>query len=114
MNTKYLLLTVFFTTTSIVTGNLKASENPNRKLERVTFNVDNDRVRTVLEKNRNATFFKKDQLLNMDVFQKERARIVQLVQNKADVNFSAEQVKFYVDTTASADHFTVETRIKDR
>lgn len=104
-----IVLLVALLSVKAVVASLK--ENPDRKLKKVVFNIKDDLVRQVVEKEKNATLFKYDQSFDQQIFDKERTRIEKLVRSDVSPTFSREQVKFRVDTTAS-DAFTVETIIE--
>lgn len=104
----FVLLVALLSVKAIVAS---PTENPDRKLKKVVFNIKDDLIRQVVEKEKNATLFKYDQRFYQQTFDKERTRIERLVQSNVSPAFAKEQVKFRVDTTSSGT-FTVETIIE--
>jgi hypothetical protein len=85
--------------------------NPVYKLDRVVYNVSDNKIREVLENEKENTAFKKGQSLNRETFMKELGRIDSLVKLKADLNFDKSQIKFEVDTISAKNLFSVVTLI---
>ncbi|MGV3508377.1 MAG: hypothetical protein ACO1N7_03735 [Sphingobacteriaceae bacterium] len=85
--------------------------NPSYQLDRVVYNISDDKIREVLENEKEKTAFKKGQSLDKQTFRKELNRIDSLVKLKVDPNFDKGQIKFQVDTTSAKNQFSVITLI---
>ncbi|HWV73859.1 MAG TPA: hypothetical protein VN040_19200 [Pseudosphingobacterium sp.] len=105
-----LIAGVMFLTTTAKSQTEKPLEY---KLERVIYNISNDKIREVLEAEKSNTSFKKGQPFNIAVFKKERARIETLVRAKMDSTFTKDQVSFRIDTTLSNHMYAIETIISN-
>ena len=92
-------------------ANAQSDFSPAYKLERVVYNISDDKIREVLEKEKEKTAFKKGQSLDKQTFRKELNRIDSLVKLKVDPNFDKSQIKFQVDTTSAKNQFSVITLI---
>ncbi|MFD2164347.1 hypothetical protein ACFSJU_18215 [Paradesertivirga mongoliensis] len=108
---------IFFSTVIVACigtlGQAKAQSNfnPEYKLDRVVYNISDDKIREVLENEKEKTAFKKAQSLNKQTFKKEIERIESLVKLKVNPNFDKNQIKFQVDTTSVKNRFSVVTLI---
>jgi hypothetical protein len=96
---------------SAITAKSQTQKVPEYKLEKVVYNINNDKIRDILETEKSNTSFKKGEPLNKAVFEKERVRIESLVKAKVDRSFTKDQVNFRIDTTLSNHMYAVETVI---
>jgi len=77
------------------------------KLEMVEFDVKDDNVKDLLITHINETKFKKGQSIKESTFKKERERIVKLIRENNNPDFSVDKVSFVIDTTLSKNKFSV-------
>ena len=82
------------------------------KLKQVVYNIEDDRIREVLEQRKQETAFAPGQALNKKSFEKERKRIVKLVQENVDAGFDKDLVTFLVDTALTAQKYSVEVKVR--
>lgn len=89
----------------------QSSFNPAYKLDKVFYKISDDKIRQVLENEKERTAFKKGQSLDKQTFKNEIERIESVVKLKVDPNFDKSQIKFQVDTTSATNLFSVVTLI---
>jgi hypothetical protein len=77
------------------------------KLEKVVFDIKDNSVRQLLESQKNKTEFRKGQSLKKSTFTKERSRIVKLIRENHNSDFSENKIRFEIDTTLADNKFSV-------
>lgn len=82
------------------------------KLETVEYNVADSSIEDLLYTHKDKTKFKKGQSIKTSTFIKERERIVKLIRNNTNSDFSADNVSFVIDTTLSNNKFSVTAVVK--
>lgn len=83
------------------------------KLETVEYEVKDYKVKDLLITHINKTKFKRGQPIKKSTFQKERIRIVKLIRENNNPNFSIDKISFEIDTTVSKNKFSVKTIIQN-
>lgn len=76
-------------------------------LEKVVYDIQDNSVRQILESQKDKTEFRKGQSLKKSTFTKERSRIVKLIQENHNSDFSENQIRFEIDTTLADNKFSV-------
>ena len=77
------------------------------KLERIVYDIKDNKSRLLLENEVKKTEFEKGQSLDKITFIKERKRITSLIRKKINPDFSEEKIRFEVDTTLADNKFSV-------
>ncbi|GAA0763277.1 hypothetical protein [Psychroflexus lacisalsi] len=110
MKTFKLIFAAFLMCVTIIscsTAKQSSDFNIDYKLEKVVFDVKDNRVKQLLERQKNKTEFKKGQSLKKSTFTKERSRIVKLIRENHNSNFSVNKIRFEIDTTLADNKFSV-------
>jgi len=107
-------VTLFFATILIFScaskekvADFEKNVKQNYKLEKIVYQIEDNKSRILLENQVKKTEFKKGQILNKETFIKERARITDLVRKNIDPNFSKENIRFEIDTTLADNKFSI-------
>jgi len=79
------------------------------KLETIEFDVKDNKIKNLLITHLNETKFKKGQSIKESTFHKERERIVKLIRENNNPDFSIDKIRFEIDTTLSKNKFSVKT-----
>ena len=82
------------------------------KLETVDYNAMDSSIKDLLYAHENKTKFKKGQSIKESTFIKERERIVKLIRENNNPDFSADKVHFIIDTTLSKNKFSVTAMVE--
>ncbi|WP_299888819.1 hypothetical protein [uncultured Lacinutrix sp.] len=82
------------------------------KLETVEYNAMDSSIKDLLHNHMDKTKFKKGQSIKVSTFIKERKRIVKLIRENKNPDFSADKVSFVIDTTLLKNKFSVTAIIK--
>ena len=82
------------------------------KFETVAYDVQDSILEDLLYAHMDKTKFKKGQSIKESTFVKERERIVKLIRENKDSDFSADKVSFEIDTTLSKNKYSVTAIIK--
>ena len=82
------------------------------KLETVEYNATDSSIKDLLYTHMDKTKFKKGQSIKESTFIKERKRIVKLIRENNNPDFSADKVRFIIDTTLSKNKFSVTAIVK--
>jgi len=82
------------------------------KLETVEYNVQDSGINDLLHTHMDKTKFKKGQSIKESTFLKERKRIVKLIRENNNPDFSTDKVSFVIDTTLSKNKFSVTTIVE--
>ncbi|WP_452222104.1 hypothetical protein [Lacinutrix salivirga] len=83
------------------------------KLETIEFDVKDHKVKDLLITHINKTKFKRGQPIKKSTFHKERIRIVKLIRENNNPDFSIDKISFEIDTTLSKNKFSVKTIIQN-
>jgi len=76
-------------------------------LEKVVFDIKDNSVRNLLESKKSETEFVMGQSLKKYTFFKERSRIVKLIRENHNSDFSENKIRFEIDTTLANNKFSV-------
>ena len=79
------------------------------RLETVEFDVKDDNLKDLLITHINETKFKKGQSIKESTFKKERERILKLIRDNNNPDYSIDKISFEIDTTLSKNKFSVKT-----
>ncbi|MCD2259143.1 hypothetical protein [Psychroserpens luteolus] len=79
------------------------------KFEAIEFDVKDSNIKDLLITHMNDTKFKKGQSIKESTFHKERKRIVKLIRENNNPDFSIDKISFEIDTTLSKNKFSVKT-----
>ena len=79
----------------------------NYKLEKIVYQIKDNKSRNLLESQVKKSKFKKGQSLDKETFTKERARITNLIRKNIDPNFSKKNIRFEIDTTLAENKFSI-------
>ncbi|WP_298758274.1 hypothetical protein [uncultured Psychroserpens sp.] len=107
----FALLTITCFINCISSKQATAYEN-DYKLDTVDYNVKDSSIKDLLYTHMDKTKFKKGQSINESTFIKERKRIVKLIRQNKNPDFSIDNVSFEIDTTLSKNKFLVTTIVK--
>lgn len=77
------------------------------KLEKIVYDIKDNKSRRLLEKEVEQTKFKKGQSLAKLIFINERKRITSLIRKNINPDFSEDKVRFEIDTTLANNKFSV-------
>ena len=77
------------------------------KLEKVVFDIKDNSVRQLLKSQKNKIEFRKGQALKTSIFTKERSRLVKLIRENYNADFSENEIRFEIDTTLANSKFSV-------
>lgn len=94
-------------TISCSTAKQSMDFNKDYTLDKVVYDIKDNRVRQILESHKNQTEFRKGQSLKKSTFTKERSRIVKLIRENHNSDFSENKIRFEIDTTLANNKFSV-------
>jgi len=82
------------------------------KLETVEYDATDSDIKDLLDNQMDKTKFKKGQSIKTATFIKERERIVKLIRENKNPEFSEDNVSFVIDTTVSKNKYSITAVIK--
>ena len=116
MKTLKLISTIFLIGGFVVScSSAKKSRDLEKKykLEKIVYDIQDNNLRHLLESQKKQTVFEKGQSLKKSTFVKERKRIVTLIRENQNPDYSENKVRFEIDTTLAKNRFSVVAIVKN-